>query len=155
MKDARNNAVKVLEERIEFYDEAIEKLNDAYKILDKIDAVDVNETSGKLALIKAKTRYEKILEKTSIGKLQNEKATKNGKTYVEIKKVNMKILREDLDEIYNIIVEFTQKDKQRYFNKMFAAFEIKYLINYFTKLKKDDKEILEKNFKQVDEQERE
>ena len=155
MKDARNNAVKVLEERIEFYDEAIEKLNDAYKILDKIDAVDVNETSGKLALIKAKTRYEKILEKTSIGKLQNEKATKNGKTYVEIKKVNMKILREDLDEIYNIIVEFTQKDKQRYFNKMFAAFEIKYLINYFTKLKKEDKEILEKNFKQVDEQERE
>ena len=144
MTNKQQNFIKSLNSRIEFYDESIEKLG---KSLEKLEKIQTHGTqysySDNLAQVKAKSRFDTLMKKTTIGKMKAKIERKDNKTLITLPRVNMKTARSNVDKICQVIDDFILSLRIRYFSKMFAVHEVELFIAYFETMKAQEQKYLD------------
>ena len=144
MTNNEKEFIKFLKTRIKFYDESIEKLNSK---LEKLERIEINGTkysySDRLAQVKASARFDILMKKTEIGKMQSKVEYKNKSMYINVPKTNFKLATSNVDKICQVIDDFIASPNVRYFNKMFGVHELQLLIAHFTKQKNQEQRYLD------------
>ena len=144
MTNKKQDFIKSLGARIEFYDESIEKLEQSLAKLNKIKTSGAQYSySDNLAQIKAKARFDYLMKKTEIGKMKAKVERKNNKMVVTLPNANLKIARSNVDKICQVVNDFTLNLNIRYFSKMFAVHEVELFIAYFETMKAQEQKYLD------------